>query len=156
MTRESMSNDMDTIDRGLVNALQGGFPVCSRPFAAIGAGFGLSEDEVIARLQRLLDDGILSRFGPLFDAERMGGGLTLAAMAVPEDRYDEVTELVNESPEVAHNYARDHALNMWFVVATERADEVGAVLQRIEEKAGLPVLNMPKEEQFFLELKLNA
>ena len=147
---------MDALDRRLINALQDGFPVCSRPFATIAAGFGISESEVIDRLQCLLDEGILSRFGPLYDAERMGGGLTLAAMAVPAVRYDKVADLINAMPEVAHNYARDHALNMWFVVATERADDVDAVLRRIETETGLAVLNMPKEEQFFLELKLDA
>ena len=77
-------------------------------------------------------------------------------MTVPESRFEAVAELVNAMPEVAHNYARDHALNMWFVVATERAEGVAAVLSRIEAETGLTVLNMPKEEQFFLELKLNA
>ena len=147
---------LDDLDRSLINALLGGFPICSRPFASIAEGFGLEEAQVIDRLQRLLEDGVLSRFGPLFDAERMGGGLTLAAMAVPEDRFAAVAATVNAMPEVAHNYARDHRLNMWFVVATETEDEIAAVLRRIEAETGLPVLDMPKEEQFFLELKLNA
>ena len=83
-------------------------------------------------------------------------GLTLAAMQVPEDRFEAVAEIVNGFPEVAHNYARSHALNMWFVVATERPERIAEVLREIEAATGLPVLDLPKEEEFFLELRLQA
>ena len=146
--------ELDALDRRLINAMLGGFPICSRPFASIAEAFDIDETEVIERLQRLLDDGVLSRFGPLFDAERMGGGLTLAAMKVPADRYDAVAATVNAMPEVAHNYARDHDLNMWFVVAAERPERVGEVLAEIEDATGLGVIDLPKIEEYFLELKL--
>ena len=147
---------MDDIDRRLINALQGEFPVCDRPYAEVGGRLGLDEDKVIARLERLLEDGVLSRFGPMYDAERLGGGLTLAAMAVPEDRFEKVAAIVNGFPEVAHNYERTHALNMWFVVATERPERVGEVLREIEAATGLLVLDLPKLEEYFLELRLSA
>jgi DNA-binding Lrp family transcriptional regulator len=147
---------MDATDRRIINGLQGGFPVCERPFAEAAATLGVGEADLIERLARLLDDGILSRFGPLFHAERLGGGLTLAAMSVPAERFDEVAETVNGFGEVAHNYARDHALNMWFVVATERPERVGEVLREIEAATGLAVLDMPKSEEFFLDLRLEA
>jgi DNA-binding Lrp family transcriptional regulator len=111
---------------------------------------------VIERLQRLLDDRTLTRFGPLYDAARLGGAFTLAAMAVPEDRFEEVAEIVNSFPEVAHNYAREHALNMWFVVGAERPERIAEVLSQIKDRTGLEVLNMPKEEEYFLELRLTA
>jgi siroheme decarboxylase len=147
---------VDETDRYLVNALQGGFPVCERPFAAVGEALGLPEAEVIARLRRLREAGVLSRFGPMFDAERMGGAVTLCAVAVPEERFEEVAGLVNAFPEVAHNYRREHALNMWFVLATETPDGIAAALARIEAATGLPVLDLPKLEEFFLELRLAA
>ena len=77
-------------------------------------------------------------------------------MAVPEARFEAVAEIVNAFPEVAHNYARDHALNMWFVVATERPERVAEVLAEISRASGLEVLDLPKEEEFFLELRLQA
>ena len=147
---------MDAVDRRVINALQGGFPLCERPYAAAAADLGLSETELIERLGRLLDAGVLSRFGPLYDAERLGGGVTLAALQVPADRFEAVAEVVNGFPEVAHNYARDHALNMWFVVAAERPERVGEVLAEIEAATGLAVLGLPKTEEFFLELRLDA
>ena len=116
----------------------------------------VSEADVIARVGRLLANGTLSRFGPLFDAERMGGAFTLAAMAVPEERFEEVAAIVGAFPEVAHNYARDHVLNMWFVVATERPGRVAEVLANIETATGLTVIDLPKEEEFFLGLRLVA
>ncbi len=147
---------MDAADRRLINRLQDGFPVAEHPYAAVATELGLTEADVIARVGRLLADGILSRFGPLFDAERMSGALTLAAMAVPEARFEEVAAIVGAFPEVAHNYARDHALNMWFVVATERPGRVAEVLDAIEAATGLTVIDMPKEEEFFLGLRLVA
>jgi len=147
---------MDGIDRRLINALHGGFPIAARPYAEVGAALGLSEHEVIERLKALKEDGTLSRFGPMFDAERMGGAFTLAAMAVPEERFDEVAAIVNAYPEVAHNYRRTHALNMWFVVGAERRERIAAVLSEIKDTTGLDVLDLPKLEEYFLELRLSA
>jgi siroheme decarboxylase len=147
---------MDEVDRRLINALQGGFPICERPYAEVATRLGLDEDDVVARLEQLLENGVLSRFGPMYDAERLGGGLTLAAMAVPEDRFEEVTGVVNGFPEVAHNYERTHELNMWFVLATERPERIGEVLREIEAATGLRVLDLPKLEEYFLQLRLSA
>jgi DNA-binding Lrp family transcriptional regulator len=147
---------MDESDRRLINALQGGFPIAERPYAEIGEHLGLDEDDVIARLERLLAAGVLSRFGPMYDAERLGGGLTLAAIAVPEGRFEEVAAIVNDFPEVAHNYRRTHELNMWFVLATERPERIRTALAEIAAATALPVIDLPKLEEYFLELKLSA
>ena len=127
---------MDDTDRRIINALQGGFPVCERPYAAAAVALQLGENELIERIQSLLDDGTLTRFGPLYQIERMGGRFTLAAMAVPADDFDRVAAIVNGFPEVAHNYERTHRLNMWFVVATETADALPETLSRIESATG--------------------
>ena len=97
---------MDAIDRRLIDQLQDGFPVCERPFLAVAEMLDIGEDELIARVDRLLADGTLTRFGPLFNAEKLGGALTLAAMQVPAADFDRVADLVNAMPAVAHNYAR--------------------------------------------------
>ena len=151
-----MSKALDSTDRAILNALQGGFPIADRPFAIAAAELGLTEGDLIARLRSLLDDGVATRFGPLFNAEAMGGALTLAAISVPEECFEEVAALVNAHPEVAHNYRRCHAFNMWFVVACERPEQVRQVLEEIERESGLPIIDLPKEEEFFLELKLTA
>lgn len=147
---------MDDIDRNIINTLQHGFPVCDRPYLQAATELGLTEQELLDRLQALLDDGTLSRFGPLYHAELMGGALTLAAVKVPEHRFDEVTEIINAFPEVAHNYARNHELNMWFVIATETPEQLQQTIDAIEQRTGLPVFNMPKINEYFVGLKLEA
>ena len=119
---------LSEMDRRVVNTLQEGFPLTERPFAVAAQTLGLSERELIARVRRLREDGWLTRFGPMFDADRLGGGTALAAMAVPEEDFLRVAEQVNAHPEVAHNYAREHALNMWFVIASERPEQIDAVI----------------------------
>ena len=145
---------MDSIDASIVNHLQEGLPVCARPFDAVAETLGLSVDELLSRLQRLLDDKVLTRFGPMFNAESMGGALSLCAMQVPADRYDEVAGQVNAFPEVAHNYEREHLLNMWFVIATERPQQAGIVISQIEQATGCRVYDMPKQQEFYIGLKL--
>ena len=147
---------MDNLDRAIINELQGGFPICDHPYAAVAQNLGTTEDELIARLSKMEQEKVLSRFGPMYHAERMGGGLTLAALEVPDERYEEVTELVNAFPEVAHNYAREHILNMWFVLATEKPERVAEVIDEIEVQTGLHVYNMPKQQEFFIGLKFEV
>lgn len=147
---------MDPLDRRIVNSLQGGFPVGERPYAAAAASLGIEENELICRLSRLLESGVLSRFGPLYDAEKLGGAVTLAAMAVPQERFDEVAAIVNAFPQVAHNYERAHRFNMWFVVAAESSAQVAEAIAGIESASGIAVLNMPKLDEYFLELRLDA
>ena len=148
--------ELDATDRALLNRLQDGVPLVDRPFAAVGEELGLTEDDVLARVAAMKAAGLLSRFGPMFHAERMGGGLTLAAMAVPIEDFDRVAEQVNAFPEVAHNYAREHALNMWFVIATEAPERVSQVCAAIEERTGLPVYPFPKLAEYYLNLRFKA
>ena len=147
---------IDAIDARLIDRLHGGFPLDERPFATVAAEIGLDEEELIERLRRLLARGVLTRFGPLFQIERAGGRFMLAALRVPEERFDEVAARVNALPEVAHNYRREHAFNMWFVLAAESPQGVDAAIERIERETGLPVLALPKEREYFVELRLPA
>jgi DNA-binding Lrp family transcriptional regulator len=138
-------------DRRIIHGLQAGFPIAERPFSEVAAGFGMSEDELIACLTRLREDGVLSRFGPVYDAAVLGGAVTLCGMAVPKDRFDAVAAVVNTFSEVAHNSRREHAFNMWFVLATGRPEDIAAVICQIKAKTGLDVLNLPKLEEYQLE-----
>ena len=147
---------MDEIDRAILNRLQDGFPICDRPYQAAAEEFGISEDELLRRLQQMLDNRQLSRFGPMYHAERLGGGLSLCAMRVPEADFEQVAEKVNAFREVAHNYARDHALNMWFVLATETPERIDEVVAEIERVTGCKVYNLPKKEEFFVGLKFEV
>ena len=145
---------LDATDRSIINTLQTGLPICERPYAAAAGRLGITEEVLLSRLSRLRDQGFISRLGPMFHAEKLGGGLTLAAMQVPDDAYEKVSTQVNTYTEVAHNYRRNHVFNMWFVLATETPEEIENVLVSIAEETGYPVFNMPKQEEFFIGLKL--
>ena len=147
---------LDELDRRIINALQGGFPISDEPYREVAESLGTTEAELLARLERLLAAKVLTRFGPMFQIERLGGRFVLAALAVPEDRFAEVTGRVNALPEVAHNYRREHRLNMWFVLATETPDGIADATRRIEAATGLPVFACPKLREFFVDMRLKA
>lgn len=147
---------MDELDRAIVDRCQAGFPVSERPFRDVAQALGTTEKALLARIDRLLASRTLTRFGPLFDVERMGGEFTLAAMEVPAADFDRVTAIVDAFPEVAHNYAREHRLNMWFVVATESPAQTRDVLARIEAAVGRRALAFPKEREYFVGMNLGA
>ncbi len=146
---------LSVLERNFINRYQGNFPLQPQPFAAIADQLGCSEQTIIDSVKQLKDRRLLTRFGPLYNAARLGGGLTLAAIAVPEQRYEIVTELVNTYPEVAHNYRREHTLNMWFVLATETPQEIDRILQSIEHTIKLKVYNFPKQHEFYIGLWLD-
>lgn len=147
---------MDELDRAIVNGLQGGFPLCERPFARAALDLKVDEKTLISRIQTLLDEGVLTRFGPMFDVERMGGAFTLCAMSVPAQDFERVAALVNAHPEVAHNYERAHRFNLWFVLACPSKEHIKKAIAAIEAQTGHRVMNLPREEEYFVELKLTA
>jgi len=151
-----MTHAIDEIDRKILNTLQDGFPLSLRPFEQAARALGLSEGDLIARIKRLRESGIITRFGPFYDAEAMGGAFCLCAMAVPEAEFDRVLTQVNAHPEVAHNYERDHRLNMWFVLATDSRERIAEVADQIEALTGLKVLRFPKEREFFIGFRVAA
>ncbi len=140
--------ELDDVDRRVVEVLQGGLPLMPRPYAAAAAGIGLAEDDFVERLRRLVEIGALSRPGPTFDAERIGGAACLAAMEVPTDRLEAIAAVLERMPEVACNDLRDHRLDMWFVIATEHPQGIGATQRAIEKATGLEVLLFPKVRDF--------
>lgn len=152
--RKCQTVELTELEKKLINLLQHGLPVCERPFAQIAEEVASTEQAVIECLNNLRSEKVLTRFGPMFDAASLGGAFTLAALAVPEKDFESVTEQVNSFDQIAHNYRRDHDFNMWFVIATESVEEIERVVQAIESKTGLKVLNVPKLKEFYVNLYL--
>ena len=150
------SPNLDKTDRRILNRLQEGFPISPRPFLEVAVELGLDEDDLIARLARMKQARAITRFGPFYDAAAMGGAFCLCAIEVPDADFDTVTELVNAHDEVAHNYERDHKLNMWFVLATESEEGIEQIAKQIEAETGLTVLLFPKEHEFFIGFRVAA
>ena len=142
---------LDAADRRIVNRLQRGFPLSSHPYQEVAEELGLGEQEVIERLRRLLDEGALTRFGAILNAPQLGGERTLAAVAAPADRLEEIIEAINRHPEISHNYERDHVYNLWFVVSSENAPDIERVIGEIEAETALPVINLPTLEEYRVE-----
>jgi len=140
--------------RAFINRFQGGFPVCTGPFDRAARQLGMNADELVELVRALVAGRWLSRFGPVYNASRFGGAQTLAAIEVPQARFDEVARVVNAFDEVAHNYRREHRLNMWFVIAAEKPGDLPRVLSDIERATGLAVYDFPKLREFYLGLKL--
>lgn len=143
---------MDELDRKIINRLQHDFPICDHPFAVVADELGANEAELISRLEQLSENKYLTRFGPLYNADNFGGAVSLCAMIVAEENFETVAEQVNAFPQVAHNYQRDHLLNMWFVIATESQSEMDETIEKIEAETDLPVKSMPKLHEFYVGL----
>lgn len=144
--------ELDEFDRRLLNRLQHGLPLVRYPWQELAQELDAPQEQIRQRLQELLDDGTLTRFGPMYDIEQLGGAFTLAAMVVPTERFEEVTELLNRIPAVAHNYQREHEYNMWFVLATATPQGICDTIDEIERLTGLSVLNLPKEKTYHVGL----
>jgi len=147
---------MDDLDRRLINRLQHGLPLVRKPWQILADELESDPQNLRARVQALLDDGTLTRFGPMFDIERLGGAFTLAALSVPEERFDAVAAQLDAMPEVAHNYRREHAWNMWFVLGCATPEGIAKTIRYIETQTGLPVLNLPKEETYHVGLHFSV
>ncbi len=148
---QAASAELTALERQLLNDYQRGFPLVPSPFAAVAERLGVSEAAVLDALHRLRERGVVSRVGAVFRPNRAGAS-TLAAMRVPEDRMVDVAQLVSACPEVNHNYQREHAYNLWFVVTAQSREAVSRVLNDIAHRTGLAVLDLPMERDYHIDL----
>jgi DNA-binding Lrp family transcriptional regulator len=139
------------LELALLNDFQRGFPLDPQPFARIAEALGVGEEEVLSVYRDLMDRGLIKRIGPVVRPHRLGWS-TLATMSVPQERLAEVAELVTSYGEVNHNYEREHAFNLWFVVTAPSRQDVMEVLADIASRSGLQVLDLPLEQPYRVDL----
>jgi DNA-binding Lrp family transcriptional regulator len=140
---------LDDIDRTILNRIQSDFPITSRPYRIIAEKLGLAEEDVIKRVVRLKDAGIIRRIGGNFTPDKLGFVSTLCAAAVPEEKISQFAEVVNRYPGVTHNYRRENAVNIWFTFIAPTMDEINANLKQIAEETGVTkILNLPATKVF--------
>ena len=142
---------MNEFEKRLLGDFQKDFPLVPRPYAEIAGKLGGSEEEILETLEGLGRSGGVSRIGAVFSTPAVGAG-TLAAMAVAEEKLEEVAGLVNGYEEVNHNYQRQHEMNLWFVVTAADQDRVDEVIGEIGRRTGIEVLNLPMIEAYHLDL----
>ncbi|WP_462323338.1 siroheme decarboxylase subunit alpha [Desulfoplanes sp.] len=143
---------MDAYDKAILGIIQSDFPITGRPYADIGDMVGLAENEVLARVNTLMDQGVIRRIGANFQSKRLGWHSTLCAARVPEDTMATFVAEVNVHPGVTHNYLRNHDWNIWFTMIGPSQDGVADSLAAITEKTGIPILNLPAEKLFKIKV----
>jgi len=148
---------MDDTDRRILNRIQSDFPVTSRPYQTIGHELDLPEAEVITRVKRLKDIGIIRRIGGNFSPEKLGFVSTLCAASVPEEKLAVFTATVNRYPGVTHNYMRENHFNVWFTFIAPSMDEIEANLTTIVQETGVrDILNLPATRVFKIRAKFDV
>ncbi len=125
--------NLSSIDRKLVDLLQAEFPLTKHPYADVGLGLGISEEEVIAHIKQLKAEGIIRQIGPVFDAGRLGYKTTLVAMRVAEKQMDKAAQIIIKHPGISHGYEREHYFNLWFTLAAPATGDVEAELPGLAE-----------------------
>ncbi len=139
---------MDKIERKLLNLIQGTFPIHPEPYRILGESIGVSEEEVLAKVQHLYDLGVIRRLGGVFDSRRLGYFSTLCTAKVPEDKVSLVAGLLAKIPGVTHNYVRNHAYNIWFTLIAISREQAENTLKGIREAAGIEVFSLPATKVF--------
>lgn len=142
---------LSPLDFALVNDWQHNFPLTKRPYAELAQRLAQTETAVIERLQALASDGTVSRIGAVFRPHALGWS-TLAAVSVPKNQIETVAQIINDYPEVNHNYEREHAFNLWFVATASSQERVAKVLAEIGQAVGSQVLDLPMLEDFHIDL----
>jgi DNA-binding Lrp family transcriptional regulator len=146
-----MDSPYSPLEFALLNDWQRDFPIVARPFQRLGEGVGADEAAVLATLRRLNGRGAISRVGAVFAPRRVGAS-TLAALAAPTERLEEIAGLVSAHAEVNHNYQREHAWNLWFVATAADGAALAAVLAAIEAETGCKVISLPLECEYHIDL----
>jgi DNA-binding Lrp family transcriptional regulator len=148
---------LDDLDRRILQMVQSEFPIASRPFQALAASVGHSENEVIARMRRLQESGVIREVGPVFSLHKLGYTSTLCAAQVEEDSVAPVAAVLNALPEVTHNYLRNDPFNMWFTLIAPSQGRIETILEAIRREEGVgEVLSLPAERMFKINVQFDT
>ncbi|MDF1532069.1 MAG: AsnC family transcriptional regulator [Methanosarcinales archaeon] len=147
--------ELDDLDKAILNEIQVDFPLTEQPFRELAENLGSNEDEVINRIKRLIKEGAIRRIGPILNVKNTGGESTLAAVKAPEERIDEVANMISSYDEVSHNYLRPAEYNIWFTVSAPTKERLGQILEEIETRTGCPLIDLPTLRLFKIGVKFN-
>ncbi len=142
---------LSPLEKHLLNDFQQDFPLTPRPFLAIAERLSVTEQEVLAAMQCLSEQGLVQRIGSIIQPNKIGKSL-LAAVSVPDEELENVARSISQYPEVNHNYERENRLNLWFVLMAEDERQLQTVIADIEERIGYEVLQFPLLQDFYINL----
>ncbi len=148
--------ELDETDKRILIELQNNLPVVKEPFLAVARKVGIDEDTFFRRVRRLIDRGIIRKFGLRIDSKKVGFKSTLVALKVPEEKLDETGEKLNEFEFVTHNYAREHEYNIWFTIIEKDEERLERALKRVEREIEYDdMLNLPVQRKFKINVRFN-
>ena len=148
---------MDDIDKAILNRIQSDFPITARPYLTIADELNLTETEVLDRISRLKQMGIIRRIGGNFVPAKLGYVSTLCAAKVPEDKIERFADVVNRFPGVTHNYLRENSFNVWFTFIAPSMEEIEQNLKDIEQETGISeILNLPATRVFKIKAQFDV
>jgi DNA-binding Lrp family transcriptional regulator len=149
----SQQMELDDLDKAILNEIQSHFPIVSRPYGEMGRRVGVPEPEVLARVQPMVDAGVIRRIGANFTSRKLGYTSTLCAARVPPEELETFVDAVNRYPGVTHNYLRRHHYNVWFTLIAESPDRLRQILAEISRITGVrEILSLPAKEVFKIKV----
>lgn len=144
--------ELDEVDKELLQSVQDEFPVSKSPWKRLAHRLNISEEETLARVQRLHREGVIRKIAPVLENREVWlNASTLILMKVPKERIDEIAEVINSYDGVTHNYEREHEYNLWFTLTTSNEDELRRTLNEIKEAIKIPdtdILDLPVTRRF--------
>ncbi len=148
--------ELDSLDRDLLNIIQSDFPVTKEPYKDLANSLGTTEEDILARLERMTENNIIRRLGGIFDSRKLGYTGTLCAIKVPADRIGQVAGIINAYPGITHNYLRNHEYNMWFTLLTPDKKEIERIIAEIKMKTGLhQLISLPAVKLFKIRVNFD-
>jgi DNA-binding Lrp family transcriptional regulator len=149
----------DATDLYILDALQDDIPLVPRPFTTIAERLGIPEQDLLDRLKRLQDEGIVRGISPIVESRHMGlAAATLIALHIPEERVHEIADIISSCPEVSHNFRRDHYYSLWFTLSGKNENDIRRVLTEILRRTGIPdtdVLNLPTVKKLKVDVRFS-
>lgn len=146
---------LDGVDKKLLNLVQNQFPLTAQPYHALGEKLGISGEEVLTRIRALKQSSIIRNISAIFDTRRLGYQTSLVAMKVEPSRLDQAAKMVNKHPGISHNYARNHAFNLWYTIALPPGRSLEATVERLRELSeGESARPLPTLKLFKIGVKL--
>jgi DNA-binding Lrp family transcriptional regulator len=139
---------MDERDRQLLNEIQAGFPVEPHPYKVLGERIGMDQEEVLRRIEKLKERGIIRRIGASINSRRIGFVSTLLAAKVPPDKFESFVEIVNTCPGVTHNYERRHEYNVWFTLIAPSQQDKQKIIKDLIDRTGVHIEEFPARRVF--------
>ena len=150
-------NEIDPLDITILDVLQQDIPLVSRPWEVLANRIGISESVLLERLKRLCQAGIIRGISPVIESRSLGiNAATLVAFPVPEEKICEVAEIINQCPEVSHNFRREHHYSLWFTLAARDKESLNKILDTILTRTGFSentILNLPTVQKIKVDVR---